>query len=161
MAYDVIKTINGRDYRYRVQSERDEASGKIRNRWTYVGRVAVEGAPAGRTASRELKRTRLDLLEAAERLLAAGDARAVTVSAIAAEAHLAHGTFYRYFPDRNAALEALARHIRETRGVPEENLRDDVATLADARAGLRAWVEEKLRAVVHRRGEMRAWYALI
>jgi hypothetical protein len=52
-------------------------------------------------------------------------------------------------------------HIRATRGGAEENLRDDVATVSAARAGLRTWIEEKLRATLGRRDEMRTWFALM
>jgi len=161
MAYDVIKTINGRDYRYRVQSERDAASGKRRNRWTYVGRVAGERPGARAAAPVSRGGTRLRLLHATEQLLARLDAQEITVDAIAAEAGVAHGTFYRYFKDRIAILEALALHIRATRGSAEENLRDDVATVSAARSGLRAWIDEKLRIALERPDEMRTWFALI
>jgi AcrR family transcriptional regulator len=161
MAYDVVKTINGRDYRYRVQSERDEASGKRRNRWTYVGRVASERS--GETVAAHARRggTRLRLLAAAQRLLSRVEAHEITVDAIATEAGVAHGTFYRYFQNRASVLEALAAHIRETRGSAEENLRDDVASAGAARSGLRAWIDEKLRLAVDRPEEIRTWFALM
>jgi AcrR family transcriptional regulator len=160
MSYEVLKTIGGRQYRYRVQSERDATTGKTRNRWTYVGRVTEDGEirppRGGRTNAR------LRLLEGCERLLAAGDAAAVTVSAIAAEAGVAHGTFYRYFKDRSEALEALARHIRATRGTGDDRqLRDDVDSPGAARAGIRTWVDEKLRFAREHRSIYRAWHALI
>jgi AcrR family transcriptional regulator len=102
------------------------------------------------------------LLEAAEQLLAAGDASAVTVDAIASAAGVAHGTFYRYFRHRSAALEELARHIRTVAGIDDDRLLlDDVATRAEARAGVRRWMIEKLRFARERRGSLRAWHALI
>ena len=101
MAYEVVKTIGSRQYRYRVQSERDPQTGKMRNRWTYLGRVAGEAGIVKARAPRP--NARLRLLEAAEALLASGDASAVTVDAIASAAGVAHGTFYRYFRHRSAA----------------------------------------------------------
>ncbi|GAC1408073.1 MAG: hypothetical protein NVSMB64_15790 [Candidatus Velthaea sp.] len=160
MAYDVIKRIGGREYRYRVQSERDPDSGKPRNRWTYVGRVSSERTPAS-PARPARSDTQLRVLEALERLLDRGDPKAITAGAIAAEAGIAHGTFYRYFKDRTAALEAFARHFRATRGIAEENLRDDVATVGEARARLRQWNVEKLRTAVERPASLRVWYALM
>ena len=159
MAYDVIKTIRGREYRYRVQSERDPASGKTRNRWTYVGRVASErSAPPVRAKPSE---GRARLLAALERILERGDAAAVTADAIAREAGVAHGTFYRYFADRTTALRALAEHMRAIRGLAEERLRADVVSAAQARVDLRAWIERRLSDAVERRTSLRAWYALM
>ena len=80
MAYEVVKTIGARQYRYRVQSERDPLTGKSRNRWAYIGRVVSERNVAAVRPPRT--NARLRLLEAVERLLAAGDASAVTVAAI-------------------------------------------------------------------------------
>ncbi|GAC1416648.1 MAG: hypothetical protein NVSMB64_26820 [Candidatus Velthaea sp.] len=160
MAYEVIKRIGGREYRYRVQSERDAATGKRRNRWTYLGRVSSERVRAAEKRMRPSD-TERRVLEALERLLERGDPKAVTADAIAAEAGIAHGTFYRYFKDRTAALEAFARHFRTTRGSAEENLRDGVASAAQARAGMRQWISEKLRAAVERPASLRVWYALM
>jgi len=104
----------------------------------------------------------LRLLEAAERLLEAGDASAVTVDAIAAAAGVAHGTFYRYFRDRSQALEELARHIRATRAIGDDRLlRDDVTSIDAARAGVRQWLFDKLRFCREHRASVRAWHALI
>lgn len=160
MAYEVVKTIGSRQYRYRVQSERDPQTGKSRNRWTYLGRVP--GEPGVVKAREPRRNARLRLLEAAGALLAAGDASAVTVDAIASAAGVAHGTFYRYFPHRSAALEELARHMRSTAGLDDDDLlRDDVATRDEARAGVRRWVTDKLRFAREHRASVRAWHALI
>jgi AcrR family transcriptional regulator len=57
---------------------------------------------------RKSERTRLRLLAAiASRLAAGDDPAALRVSDIADAAGLAHGTFYRYFTDRQEALEQL------------------------------------------------------
>jgi len=159
MAYDVIKQINGREYRYRVQSEPNPLTGKSRNRWTYVGRVTSEWPTA--TPAPRRSDTRLRLLEALERLIERGDPKAITAGAIATEAGIAHGTFYRYFKDRIEALEAVAHHMRSARGVAEENLRDDFASADEARATLREWIEKKMRTALERPVPLRVWYALI
>jgi len=160
MAYEVVKTIGTRQYRYRVQSERDAQTGKVRNRWTYLGRVASERETAKARPARP--NARLRLLEATETLLAAGDASALTVDAIVSAAGVAHGTFYRYFHDRSNVLEELARHIRETRGIGEDRLlRDDVASAGEARSGVRRWIVDKLRYARERRASVCAWHALI
>ena len=160
MAYEVIKTIRGREYRYEVRSERDPATGKTRNRWTYLGRVGTPAAPDRARARRP--NARLRLLEAAERLLESGDARAVTADAIAVAAGVAHGTFYRYFRDRCDALEALARHLKETGSLVDDvQLRDDVASEDAARAAVRGWIVARLTKAHERRASVRAWYALI
>jgi AcrR family transcriptional regulator len=160
MAYEVVKTIGRRQYRYRVQSERDAQTGKVRNRWTYLGRVASEqGAAKSRPAR---PNARLRLLAAAQSLLEAGDASALTVDAIVSVAGVAHGTFYRYFRDRSQALEELARHIRATSGIEEDHLlRDDVISLDAARAAVRRWLVDKLRYAREHRASVRAWHALI
>lgn len=160
MAYEVVKTIAGRAYRYAVRSERDPDTGKTRNRWTYLGRVVSEGGSAKVRVPR--RNARLRLLEATEALLAGGEASAVTADAIARAAGVAHGTFYRYFADRSAALRALAQHIRETRGIGDDRLlRDDIESRDAARAGIRAWIVDKLRTARDRRASLRAWHALI
>ena len=66
-------------------------------------RQAAEVARLGKA-----QRTRLKLLAAvASRLSAGVEEAALRVSDIAAEARVAHGTFYRYFADRQAAVGAL------------------------------------------------------
>ena len=47
-------------------------------------------------------------VDAADRLLARGGANAVTTTRVAAEAGIAVGTIYRYFPDKEALFDALA-----------------------------------------------------
>jgi AcrR family transcriptional regulator len=159
MAYRVIKTIGARQYEYEVVAQRDPASGKTRNRWTYIGRVAREESVAKERAPRT--NARLRLLTATEALLESGQAAAITIDAIAAAAGVAHGTFYRYFRDRSDVLEALARHLRETGpGVDDLLLGDEIDSLDAARAGLRAWLVEKLRWYRERRATLRAWIAL-
>jgi AcrR family transcriptional regulator len=73
---------------------------------------AAEGADLRKT-----ERTRLRLLAATAARLEAGEERSdLRVSDIATEAGVAHGTFYRYFPDRRAAVEALVADFTDFLG---------------------------------------------
>jgi AcrR family transcriptional regulator len=70
--------------------------------------VAVLRRAAGAPGLPKPERTRITLLAATAARLGAGiEPAALRVSDIAAEAGLAHGTFYRYFADRRAAVAAL------------------------------------------------------
>ncbi|MDB5040018.1 MAG: TetR/AcrR family transcriptional regulator [Candidatus Eremiobacteraeota bacterium] len=158
MAYEVTKTIAGRAYRYRVESVRDAETGKRRSRWTYLGRV--EGRPNAGAAPKRRSDAGRRLLDALERLLESTDFASVTADAIATEAGLAHGTFYRHFRDKRDALRAALQRIREERGTAVEALRSDVANLADARADLSGFVERILSSPADHPGLLRASYAL-
>jgi AcrR family transcriptional regulator len=157
MAYDVTKTIAGRSYRYRVESVRDAATGKRRSRWTYLGRAEGERAP--RPAPKPRGDARASLLDALERLLEHRDFTALTADAVASEAGLAHGTFYRHFRDKRDALRAALERVRETRGPALDALADDVASAAEARAGIRRLVESVLRSPSEHPSLLRAYYA--
>ena len=67
MAYEVTKLVNGRPYRYRVRSERDPESGKVRNRWTYLGRVDANRPHAAVKPRPNAREALLDSLERGER----------------------------------------------------------------------------------------------
>lgn len=158
MAYEVVKTIGARAYRYRVESVRDEQTGKRRNRWTYLGRA--EGQPARRAPRAPRGQARERLLDALVRLLESRDFDALTADAIATEAGLAHGTFYRHFPDKRAALLAAFERLRERRGPALAALRDDARTVEAARAGLREAVGGILRGQADNPGLLRAYFGL-
>ena len=157
MGYEVTKTIRGRAYRYRVDRVTDE-SGRRRSRWSYLGRVAGPVEPAAPPRRRGDARPRL--LDALERLLETRDFAAVTADAIAAEAGLAHGTFYRHFRDKRAALEAALERVREERGLTGEPPADDVASEPEARTALRRLVERVLTSPAEHPALLRANYAL-
>ncbi len=158
MAYEVVKTIGGRPYRYRVERVRDPATGKQRSRWTYLGRVDPATGERPRT-----RRTdgRERLLDALERLLEATDFSAVTAGAIAAEAGVAHGTFYRHFHDKRDALRSAFERVRERRGPTLDMLRDDVPSREAARTALRACVTLVLESPANHPALLRAFYALV
>jgi AcrR family transcriptional regulator len=157
MAYEVTKLVNGRPYRYRVRSERDPASGKMHNRWTYLGRASADGAPV---AARPRLNAREALLDALERLLERSEPVAITADAVAGEAGLAHGTFYRYFRNKLDAVHALAERLRSARAGELALLDDAPAGRSEARAALRAWTDALLRTRTDRPGLVRVWYAL-
>ncbi|MGB6984731.1 MAG: TetR/AcrR family transcriptional regulator [Candidatus Aquilonibacter sp.] len=136
MSYEVTKTIRGRDYRYKVESYRDPQTGKVRNRWHYLGKGHGEAPPRRRAQAGE---TRAKLIAALERLLGREPWSDVTALDIAAEAGVTAATLYRYFKSRDEVLQAcgadandqLDRHLAQLH---------DVASDVDAeRARLRAW----------------------
>lgn len=116
MAYEVIKLIKGHRYRYRVESYRDRESGKIRNRWQYVGRVdgLTEEDKAGSSKIRGgAAQTRERIVQAFLHLMQATTWDKVGASAIAAGAGVALTTFYRHFRNRNELLRLCAERANE------------------------------------------------
>ncbi len=108
------------------------------------GFAAALAVAAADPALRKGERTRLGLLAAAARLLARPGAEPgeLQVAQVTAEAGVALGTFYRYFPERPAILEALVGAFAEFLG----------QRLAAARAGApgsRARVAAATLAYVH------------
>jgi hypothetical protein len=68
MAYQVTKLIAGREYRYHVEGFRDPKTKRVKQRWTYLGRVKGNALTSVRRRSREDVRARilaavLDLLD--------------------------------------------------------------------------------------------------
>ncbi|MGH7756575.1 MAG: TetR/AcrR family transcriptional regulator, partial [Vulcanimicrobiaceae bacterium] len=113
MPRDVVKTIRGRAYRYRVESYRDPATGKTRGRWTYLGKVAADdGAGTVAGTRRDAGKTRAALLDATERLLGVIDLGKLTAAGIATEAGLGHGTFYRHFRNKGEAVRTAIERYR-------------------------------------------------
>ena len=157
MAYEVTKRVGERAYRYRVESVRDPHSGKRRSRWTYLGRA--ESGAVARTGPRRRTDARERLLDALESLIADRDFSTLTADTIAAEAGLAHGTFYRHFRDKRDALRAAFERTRE-RGPAIGSLRDDVASVDEARAGIRTLIEGVLRKPAEHPALLRAFFTL-
>ncbi len=158
MAYEVIKTIRGRPYRYSVESYRDPETGKVRARWTYVGRGDIHGARS-RPPRRSSETTRTRLIDALERLLEREPYAKVTAGAIATEAGLAHGTFYRQFRDKRDALEAGFERVREALALERRALAEALADGACERKRFAAWARRSCTHASHR-GLYRAWYSL-
>jgi len=156
LAYEVIKRVSGRAYRYRVESFRDPETHRVRGRWTYLGRV--DPAEAGLPARPAKPSSRERLLDAVTRLLANEDAEGLSAGTIAREAGVAYGTFYRYFTDRaHAVREALLRD-----GAPMSNVQATFGEAPGTRDGERArvagWVRQTAADARVRRGVVRAWH---
>ena len=123
MAYEVIKRVSGRAYRYRVESYRDPETRRVRGKWTYLGRVEGEGTLSPERKARPSSRDRL--LDAVERLLETNELSAISTGMVASEAGLAYGTFYRHFRDlAHVVRDAM---IRETANLEKLNERFDEA----------------------------------
>ncbi len=156
MAYEVVKNVRGRGYRYRVESVRNPETGRSKATWTYLGRLvdAAEPQPVPGPTTRER------LLCALERLLETQSFADVTATAIASEAGLAHGTFYRHFKDKTealmAAVGAVGERVERYAVAPEAA----VADAATERERVRTWVQRKLDASFAVPGLVRTWFAL-
>ncbi|MDE2571810.1 MAG: TetR/AcrR family transcriptional regulator [bacterium] len=159
MAYEVTKRVGNRAYRYRVESYRDPESGRSRGRWTYLGRLA--GDQTLPPEPPQTGQTRERLLDAAARLLERVDYRRLTAGAVAREAEVAHGTFYRYFKDRSDVLyHVLERIADEAARVKAELAMQPIGTLAEERARVRDRMRSMLRLRSSHPGTIRAWFAL-
>ena len=156
MAYEVIKRVSGRAYRYRVESYRDPETRRVRGKWTYLGRVEGEGTLSPERKARPSSRDRL--LDAVERLLETNELASISTGMVASEAGLAYGTFYRHFRDlAHVVRDAM---VRETANLEKLNERfaEPVGDAATERAKLVAWVREAIAAVLLRPGLFRAWH---
>lgn len=156
MAYEVIKRVSGRAYRYRVESYRDPETRRVRGKWTYLGRVEGEGTLSPERKARPSSRDRL--LDAVERLLETNELATISTGMVASEAGLAYGTFYRHFRDlAHVVRDAM---VRETANLESLNERfTDAPGEDDAeRTKLEAWVRETIATVLARPGLFRAWH---
>jgi AcrR family transcriptional regulator len=138
MAYEVVKTIRGHAYRYSVESVRDPQTGKVRNKWRYIGKATEEGArPPKRRASAEATRTAI--AQALERLLEQMSWNDIAVSAIAREANVADATLYRHYASKMDVLLAAATHATELLEERMRQLLEVAPDLAHERVRLREW----------------------
>jgi AcrR family transcriptional regulator len=156
LAYEVIKRVSGRAYRYRVESFRDPETRRVRGRWTYLGRV--DPADAGLPERPPKPSSRDRLLDAVARLLATGDAESLSAGSIAREAGVAYGTFYRYFTDRGHAVrETLLRH-GPSLGDIDARFGQPPASREDERARVAGWLRDTAASARAERGVVRAWH---
>jgi AcrR family transcriptional regulator len=136
MGYEVIKTIGTGKYRYEVESYRDPDTGKVRNKWRYIGKAEGNRAPRRRARADE---TRDKLTSAMERLLRRTKWQEVTAHEIAAEAGVAPATLYRYFRSRDDVLLACASRANEELDAHLAELENIAKTVTAERARLHAW----------------------
>ena len=156
MAYEVIKRVSGRAYRYRVESFRDPETRRVRGRWTYLGRVDPADAGLPERPAKPSSRDRL--LDAVARLLATGDAESLSAGSIAREAGVAYGTFYRYFTDRGHAVrEALLRY-GPSLGDISSRFGQPPASREEERERIAGWLRESAESARRDRGVVRAWH---
>ena len=156
MAYEVIKRVSGRAYRYRVESFRDPETKRVRGKWTYIGRVEGEGTLSPERKARPSSRDRL--LDALEQLLEKHDLAMLSTGMVASEAGLAYGTFYRYFKDINTAVrDAMMRHSEPIDRMCER-FSEPLGTRQTEASKVVAWAEEVLDSASLRPGLLRAWF---
>jgi AcrR family transcriptional regulator len=157
LAYEVTKRIKGRDYRYRVESARNPETGRAGTRWTYLGKV--EGgeliAPA-RSGSRRV--THDEIVAITAKLLESRDASRVTVAVITHHAGISPGTFYRHFPDRDAAFTAALTVLCERCIADLPALEPPIGTIDAERARLNGWFEALHHTVL--RGRALRWFLM-
>jgi AcrR family transcriptional regulator len=157
MAYEVLKTIGAHRYRYRVESYRDD-TGKVKNRWTYVGRADTEAAPGKRRSSAEQTRERI--AAAFLRLVERAALDEVTPAAIAREAKLSSATFYRHFRSRDEVIAFCTQRAMSDLNSRLAELKAIAATAAEERRRLRAFAADLVRRPSAPPGLFRAWSVL-
>lgn len=158
MAYEVVKTIRGHRYRYSVESQRDPQTGKVRNKWTYVGRADAGEAPA--VHRRATPQTRERIAAAFLKLIEDTEWDRLTAAAVARQAGVSEGTFYRHFHSRTELLDFCTARVNELLDARLNELHAIAPTLEQERARLRAWAVD---IVVHPPGPpalFRVWAAV-
>jgi AcrR family transcriptional regulator len=156
LAYEVIKRVSGRAYRYRVESFRDPETRRGRGRWTYLGRV--DPADAGLPERPPKVSSRDRLIDAVARLLADHDAESLSAGSIAREAGVAYGTFYRHFTDRAHAVRETLLRRAPSLGDVDGRFTGEVRSRADERARISAWIRDAAESALRDRGLVRAWH---
>ncbi len=155
MAYEVIKRVSGRAYRYRVESYRDPVTRRVRGKWTYLGRVEGEGTLSAERQARPSSRSRL--LDAVGRLLERHELATISTGMVASEAGLAYGTFYRHFRDlAHVVRDAMIRETANLERIGERFDEDPGDRPAECEK-LTTWARESIATALHRPGLFRAW----
>jgi AcrR family transcriptional regulator len=147
MAYEVTKIVKGHRYRYRVESVRDEATGRSRARWTYLGRVGDDDVivPRRHASSGNVER----IVSAIVRLLEKRRIEHVTMTVIAREAGVAPGTIYRHFRSRRDAIMAAVKHVSEAVFEAAGPLDSPLGSREEERLRLGSWVRRMLEAGIN------------
>lgn len=151
MAYQVTKTIHGRDYRYVVESYRDPETNRRKRRWHYAGAVDGESLREPVTRRRRGRVTRDDIVNATARLLGFRDPERITVAVIATAAGTSQSTFYRFFATHHEALDAATVQLIDALCRELPLLDSAPASLESARAQLRRWCESVHATLSNRR----------
>ena len=150
MAYQVTKLIAGREYRYHVEGFRDPKTKRVKQRWTYLGRVKSNGLTLVRRRSRGDVRARI--LAAALDLLDKRDVTHVTIDVLVRSARVSRTTFYRHFSGRTAALSAAVGSVYHQLLEVPLSANEPFVSAARERARLASWIESLLHAIVKRPG---------
>lgn len=159
MAYEVIKAIGNHRYRYSVESHRDPQTGKVKNRWTYVGRVEGEpGSMPSKRASRDDRR--LTLARAFLRLVEDHALDDITPAAIAREAKVSSATFYRHFGSRDEVIEFCTRRAMNDLNARLAELTAIAPAAEEERTRLRALAIDLVRRPSAPPALFRAWSVL-
>jgi AcrR family transcriptional regulator len=128
-----------------VESHRDPETGKVRNKWTYAGRADADAERAPAIKRRSTAETRERIAAAFLRLIERVQWNDVTATAIAREAQVSEGTFYRYFRSRTSVLEYCTDRVNELLDERLNELRAIAPSLAEERQRLRRWAIDLLR----------------
>jgi len=158
MAYNVIKRVKGRAYRYQVESFRDPDTKKVRGRWTYMGRVDGEGTLSPANQARPNSRARL--LMAIDELFETTRLADITTNIVSKRAGLAYGTFYRYFRDIDHIVrEALLTHTHHFDQYLTTLLSEADLTKPDEKSNIALWINHIILVAKQQNGCTQAWYA--
>ena len=142
MAYEVTKIVKGHRYRYRVESVRDNDTGRSRARWTYLGRVGDDDVvvPRRRSPNGNVDR----IIGAIVKLLERRRIEHVTMTVIAREAGVAPGTIYRHFRSRREAILAAVQFVNDGVIAQAGTLAGPVTTRERERERLHEWIRSVL-----------------
>lgn len=160
MAYEVVKEIRGHRYRYSVESHRDPETGKVKNKWTYVGRVAdgSKPSPKRRTSGEQ---TRENIVQAFLKLIARKPLKAVTPAAIAREADITPATFYRHFGSRDDIVTLCTQRANKELEERLTELNAIAPSVAQERQRVREFAIDLVRKPTAPPALFRTWSALL
>lgn len=160
MAYEVVKEIRGHRYRYSVESHRDPDTGKVKNKWTYVGRVTdgAKPSPKRRTSGDETRET---IVQAFLKLIASKKLKDVTPAAIARAAGITPATFYRHFRSRDDVVMLCTQRANKELEERLTQLRAIAPSVPEERARIREFAIDLVRKPPAPPALFRTWSALL
>lgn len=160
MAQEVVKRVGARAYRYLVERVRNPETGRMRAKWSYIGRLTEDAQPQA-PPPRPPSETRERLIDALERVLERIEYRDLTADAVTREAGLSHGTFYRYFKNKREAVRAGLDRVKGIIDRERPSFDVMVTSRDNERVRVRAWVMLVLHAPLERTGLLRAWFEVL